>query len=180
MGVKYVLHKNPITPDPDDCKAVVIDTKFYDVDKVVEQITGEGSILKITESVAVGNAFLRQIGLNLAQGIGFRSKYFDVDISMLGVFVNEGDKYDSERHSAYPKLTVGKPWKENLSQAVIEKVTADELKPKLLSIFDIKSKTNNQTLTPGGMAELHGQLLKIDETTSDEGLYFISDNSFPS
>ena len=176
MGIKYVLHKNPITSAPNDCKAAVIDTVIYDIDKLVEQITGEGSILKTTESVAVGNALLRQIGINLREGIGFHSKYFDVTIGMTGVFENEQDKYDSNRHEVYPILKASDEWRENIQKAVIEKAEASENKPKPTGIFDLKSKTNDQTMTPGGMAELHGQLLKIDETTTDEGLYFIPEN----
>ncbi len=176
MGVKYVLHKNPITPDPDDCRAVVVNTRIFTIPDIVKQITGEGSILKETECVAVTEAFLKKIGSNLTEGIGFQSNYFSVGIDMQGVFINEDDKYDVNRHTIYANLSAGKPWKENLVKVSFEKVTADENKPKLLSIFDIKSKTNNQTLTPGGMAELHGQLLKIDETATDEGMYFISEN----
>ncbi len=49
MIIKYALHKNPITPDPYDCRAVVVGAPVYNTDKVVKQITGKGSILKETE-----------------------------------------------------------------------------------------------------------------------------------
>ncbi|MBN1250914.1 MAG: DUF4469 domain-containing protein [Bacteroidales bacterium] len=176
MKINYVLHKNPITPDPDDCRAVVVNTQIYSIADIIKQITGEGSILKETECMAVTEAFLKKIGSNLAEGIGFQSNYFSVGIDMQGVFINENDRYDSNRHSVYANLSAGKPWKENLAKATFEKVTTDENKPKLNNIFDIKSKTNNQTLTPGSMAELQGNLLKTDESVDDEGLYFISEN----
>ncbi|NJO92033.1 MAG: DUF4469 domain-containing protein, partial [Chloroflexia bacterium] len=164
------------TPDPDDCRPIVVNTQIFNVDDVVKQITGEGSILKVTESVAVSNALLRQIGLNLSQGIGFHCDYFDVSIDMRGVYINENDTYDSKRHTIYANLRAGKPWKENLAKAKVEKVTPDENKPGIVVLFDLKSKTANETLTPGGMAEIQGQLLKADTTADDEGIYFVLEN----
>lgn len=44
----YSLHDNVLTPDPDDRMAIVQDTTKCTVNDLVEDITGEGSILKPT------------------------------------------------------------------------------------------------------------------------------------
>lgn len=176
MKITYVLHKNPIAPDPDACRAIVVQTQMLGIPDVVKQITGEGSILKETECTAVTEAFLKKIGSNLADGIGFHCDYFSVSIEIQGVFKDDKDKFDANRHHIYPNVTPGKPWKENLNNAKLEKVAAEENKPKPATLFDFKSKTLNQTITPGGMAELQGEQLKIDDTAADEGIFFISGN----
>jgi hypothetical protein len=176
MKINYVLHPNPITPDPYDCRAVVVNKTVSTVKDIVKQITGEGSILKETECNAVIEAFLKRIGINLAEGISFQSEYFSVGIGISGVFINDKDKFDATRHFIYPNLNPGKPWKESLAEAKLERVTTEENKPRPDSIVDMKSKTNDQTLSPGGMAELQGQMLKIDETSPDEGIFIVSEN----
>ena len=179
MEINYVLYPNPITPNPDDCRAVIVNKSNYVTDQVIVQITGEGSILKPTECNAVIDAFHRQIGLNLAQGHGFSCEYFSVNIEIQGVFENNKDKLDLSRHTIYPNMMPGKPWKENAQTAKVIKLLAEENKPKLISIFDMKSKTTNQTLTPGSMAEIQGTALKLDETVPDEGVFIISENDGP-
>jgi hypothetical protein len=176
MKINYVLHLNLMTPDPYDCRAVVVNRTTYSIKDIVKQITAEGSILKETECNAVIDSFLKRIGTNLAEGICFQSEYFSVGTEISGVFTNDKDKFDASRHQIYPKLNPGKPWKESLANAKLERVTAEENKPKPESIIDMKSKTNDQVLSPGGMAEVMGQLLKIDDTAADEGIFFISEN----
>jgi hypothetical protein len=176
MKINYVLHLNLMTPDPLDCRAVVVNRTIYTVKDIVKQITGEGSILKETECNAVIESFLKKIGSNLADGICFQSEYFSIGVEISGVFDNDKDKFDANRHMIYPNLSAGKPWKENVALAKLEKVTTEENKPRPESLVDMKSKTNDQVLSPGGMAELMGQKLKIDETTPDEGIFLISEN----
>ena len=176
MKINYVLHPNPITPDPDDCRAIVVNRTIYSVKDIVKQITGEGSILKETECNAVIEAFLKKIGLNLIEGICFQSEHLSVGIEITGVFINDKDKFDATRHFVYPNLNPGKTWKENLYTAKLERVFTEENKPKPESIIDMKSKTSDQSLSPGGMAELQGQMLKIDQALNDEGIFLISEN----
>jgi hypothetical protein len=177
MKIYYALHPNLMTPDPNDCKANVVDRTVYTLDDLIKQMTAEGSILKPTECYAVIDSFLSRIGLNLAEGIGFSSEFFSLSIEMSGVFVNDKDKFDANRHQIYPNLRPGKAWKENLALAKVEKVVADENKPRPENIIDMKSKTSDQILSPGGMAELQGFMLKVDETASDEGIFILSEES---
>lgn len=176
MKINYVLHLNLMTANPDDCRAVVVNRTNYSVSDIVKQITGEGSILKETECNAVINAFLKRVGTNLSEGISFQSEYFSVGIEIGGVFINDKDRFDATRHQIYPNLKPGKQWKESLNGAQLEKVSSEENKPRPESLMDIKSKNSDQTLSPGGMAELVGQMLKIDETAADEGIFIISEN----
>ncbi len=176
MRVNYVLHPNLITSNPDVWRAIVVNRNIYFIEDVVKQMTGEGSILKETECVAVIMSFLKRIGVNLTEGIGFQSDYFSVGIEMSGVFTDEKDKFDADRHHIYPNLNPGKIWKENLSIVKPEKVSAEESRPRPESIIDMKSKTSNLNISPGGMAEVNGLHLKVDETAADEGIFFISTN----
>jgi len=176
MKINYVLHPNTINPDQNTWKATVVNKTVFYINDVVKQITAEGSILKITECNAVINAFLGKIGANLSEGIFFQSDYFSVGTEISGVFTEEMDKYDVNRHVIYPNLNAGKPWKESLANAKLEKVTTDEIKPRPESFVDLKSKTSDSNITPGGMAEIQGEMLKIDEAADDEGVFIISTN----
>jgi hypothetical protein len=76
MKISFVLHPNPITSDPDDRRAMVVNRTTFSVDDVIKQITGEGSILKGIECYAVVDAFMSRIGQNHADGVGFQSENF--------------------------------------------------------------------------------------------------------
>ena len=44
----------------------------------------------------------------------------------------------------------------------------------VLQVFkDLKSKTVNESFTPGQIASLQGSLLKFDESDPDQGIFFI-------
>jgi hypothetical protein len=56
----------------------------------------------------------------------------------------------------------------------IEKVISAAPKPVLLSFKDIASGTINETITSGGVGEIHGSMLKLGENDPAQGIFFIA------
>ncbi len=177
--INYALHDNVLTPDPNDAMAIVQDTKKCTLDDLVQDVTGTGSILKETECNAVMPAIFRALGKRLQNGEGFISEFLVIDRSISGVFTNEEDYYDSERHQINTNVRLGSTLAKMAGQSEVKKVPAIKKQPLPESFRDLKSKTYNDLVTPGQFAEIIGKDLKIngldkltDLDNNVEGVFF--------
>lgn len=173
MSFKYSLIPNKLTPDPDDYLAVPQDTVIKTKEDIIKEITGEGSILKETESYAVVNAFFKRIADNLEQGIGFSCEYFTIKPAIQGVFMSEDDHFDDERHLKYPNLYPSEKLKLAVEKMDVTRVSPTTHNPTPKRFYDIISDTTNDRVTPGSTAELHGERLKVETEDEAQGVYFI-------
>lgn len=173
MPINFCLYDNPMTPDPNDRRAMIVETTMRTRLEVINQITGPGSILKPTECEAVLTAFFKQLGTNLEQGDGYQDEFMSLQPNMQGVFVDDNDTYSPSRHKLYPNMMPGQPLKDAISKAKVKKVSAKENMPTIKEFMDLKSRTTNETATRGGMVKLVGDLLKLNEVNEDEGVFFI-------
>ncbi len=134
----------------------------------------EGSILKPTECNAVINATFRALGKRLQRGEGFISEYLLIDRSISGVFTDDDDRFDSERHQVKANVRLGSTLAKIAEQSPVQKVLTIKKLPVLESFRDLKSKTFNDRLTPGSFAEITGTDLKISDLNHpEEGVFFI-------
>ena len=121
-------------------------------------------------------ALLRTITKNLREGYGFQSEFFTLAPSVSGVFVNHKDRFDRERHQVKLKLRLGAPIKEALAKMPVEIIPHTTPVPEIESVFDHKSKTTNELLTPGHTLDISGERLKIaDEASPDQGVFLVSE-----
>lgn len=179
MPLEYALYDNPLTPDPNDFAAKVQNPQNYTLAQVISQMTQEGSILKTTECDVVLKAFFKQLAKNIDQGIGLHCSYISLALTIRGVFTSENDRFDPERHEKVINIVGGKVLKEALNQMEVKKVKPSlPTQPILGNFLDIMSNTVAQ-LTKGGLGELKGEQLKINEAEADEGIFIINiaDNS---
>lgn len=173
--LQHSLVDNPLTEDPDDCRAQVQAYKRKRVEDIVSQITIPGSILKETECVAVINAFFKAIATNLEAGVGFESDYLTLTQSIAGVFTDAKDRFDPSRHEVKLNLRIGDPLKEALRQVRVKKVTTSVALPELTQIHDWKSRSIDQLLTAGHSAQVTGNRLKIDNMDDpQQGVFLVN------
>ena len=179
MSLKYSLVDNPLTPDPTDFMARIQNLEMNEISDIVEEMTQEGAILKSVECNAVIHDFFKRLAKRITKGQGLRSPYLDIAPSIKGVFINEEDRFDPDRHGLVLNLVAGAVLKEALASMQVTKVAAtDPREPKAKKFFDQRTK-GDTTLTPLGTANLLGENLKIDSEKDDEGVFFINtaDNS---
>ncbi len=173
MALKFALYDNPVTPDPNDYMAIVQDPVKRTIDEIVAQMTTPGSILKETECVAVMHRFFKILGENLEKGEGFTSEYLILSPGVNGVF-QQDERFTEGKHKRKVDQRLGTYLKESLKRMALEQIPANVPKPVIKTVFDIKSKTLGEQLTPGGMIELKGEKLKIMDTAdAQQGVYFI-------
>jgi hypothetical protein len=173
--IEISLLDNKLTPNPVDCRAMVQNRKKKRIKDLVDQITGPGSILKDTECVAVVDALFKAIAKNLTEGYGLQTEYFSFVPEVSGVFEDENDRFDPARHEVTLGLRLGTPMKEALQKVKVTVIPHDTPMPVIKKVFDRKSKSTNDIITPGHALDIEGDLLKIiDEADVDQGVFLIN------
>jgi hypothetical protein len=173
--LSYTLYENYFTPDnPDDRLARPVDVTMNTREDLIEDITDLGSILKPTETNAVIDNYWQRITEYLSKGEGYKDDYIRTRFSIGGVFRNNEDQYDPSRHEVHIKV-VPKAAVTNVAEDVpLQKVDGRHIVPKVETIFDWGSDTNDDILTPGGVLKIMGNHLKIYNNVDEEGLFFVN------
>ena len=172
----YYLVPNKLQPDKGNFTAVTTGLEVVSFDEVIDQTRREGGVLITGETEnAIRNVF-RTIIENAGRGKGFSSPYFNISLSVRGVFQNDQSIYDPEKHYVGVSISPGVLIRRAISNVGIpEKVGApDYRRPVLQHFFDKKSKTTNVLVTPGHVAELRGSFLKVVNIEDpQQGVFFI-------
>jgi len=178
MAFKYSVTRNHLNKSAQKYVARPQQIIYRTLDQVIAQMTREGSILKDTECYAVLGAFFQQLARNLAEGEGLKCAYLQITPGIQGVFENEEDQFDSKRHQVVINAVVGDFLKKSAKEIQPQKVKANQAyRPIIEEVYDIGTNTTNDQLTPGHMAEIKGDKLKINPENEDEGVFLVHTKS---
>lgn len=174
MALRYGLILNHLTDDPDDYMGLVTDNETITTEQIVEQMIGKGSTVTKAEALSVIEEFNYAVVDSIAKGNNVNTELFKVYPSLSGVFVNEHDVFDKKRHSIRLNLNAGKRLAEAASNIELRKVEVTVPQPVIQRFTDLKTKTINESFSPGQIASLKGALLKFDEEDTNQGVFFIA------
>ena len=108
--LKYSLYPNVLTTDdPDDQVARPVEVITRNLNDLVKEVTGKGSILKPTEVKAVIDAYWEAIHDFITKGEAYSDDYISIRFDISGVFQDKDDQFDSERHRVLVGLSLRKP-----------------------------------------------------------------------
>jgi len=154
--------------------AVVQNYKKVTFPQLIGDMTGEGSILKDIECNAVAHGFFKALGKRLQNGEGLISEYLIIDHSISGVFNDEEDQFDPERHQINVNIRLGSFLAAMVANTPVQKIKSSRKMPVLEQFRDLKTKTVNDRITPGSFAEISGSELKIEDPDDvQQGIFFI-------
>lgn len=171
----YSLHENVLTPDETDFMAMIQNSQKCNIGNIIVDITGEGSILKETESVAVTHAVFKALGKRLACGEGFQSEYLVIDHSISGVFTSEDDQFDPKRHAVNVNVRLASTLRDMTSNIPVQKVKSTTPMPTLEQVYDHWTQTKNDVITPKSSVDIQGINLKIGDLDDPQQGIFLTD-----
>jgi len=96
-----------------------------------------------------------------------------------GVFDVQNDSFDSNHHAVKVYANPGSRFKDINSRIELKKVTASRPMPLIQECKDVASNTYIDILTTGGVRQLTGSRLKIDETDATQGIFIIAETAGP-
>lgn len=178
MALKYGLVLNHLTDDPDDCMAITTDNETVTSDQIVESMIGKGSTVTKAEALSVIEEFEYAVVDAIQNGNNVHTDLFKIYPRISGVFTNADDSYDASRHTIKLNMNPGSRLKDVSSNITVKKVEITSHEPVIQQLIDLKTNVINETFTPGQIASLKGSLLKFDEDSELQGIFFIkSDNT---
>lgn len=171
MPIKFYLHPNPITPDPNDQLARVSTNVTLTEEDIIKACLRRGTTLTEPDLRATINLLFTVITDEVADGNSVVTRLANIRPSITGVFSSITDTFDSSRHSKRATLSAGSMLYNKMQEAKVEKIASGIPSPDLQEFLNVKSGTTNDLLTPGSIGQLVGSELKFNPENAEEGIY---------
>lgn len=173
MKVKYYLVDNPLTPDPNDCRAVVQADGSVGVDELVQRIVEQNSTLSKPVLAAVFSQLPDVIAAFLSENRNVNLPFGNFRLSIQGTFSNSSDSFDESRHGVSISVAPPSSLSVKLGAQGFEKIVQASPAPILIEFEDTGSGTFNSTVTPGNIGRIRGLKLKVDTAKAEDGVFFV-------
>ncbi|NJO69994.1 MAG: DUF4469 domain-containing protein [Bacteroidetes bacterium] len=177
MPVRFGLIENHLTADPGDYMAVVTDNETFTEDGIIDRMISRGSTVTKAEALSV----LEEYGLALEDilkgGNNVNTKLFGIYPSIAGVFNGQSDGFDKSRHAVRLNITSGSRLNKIIGSIQVQRVELTSPAPVLQKFTNLRTKTINESFTPGQIAAIAGLMLKFDEADPLQGIFFIAADS---
>ena len=173
MSIKYYLQPNPITPDPNDQKARVQAIATLVFEDIIKRCIKRGTTLTETDVNAGVRLFMNEVADAVAEGYNVNLPLVNIKPSILGVFLNVNDSFDSSRHLIKASLSAGVDLQLRMLTASVEKIVGTVLSPDIVDFTDVRTNTHTQA-SKGGIGIITGSELKFNPDNAAEGIYFVN------
>jgi len=173
--MKFCVRKNNLTPE-DNYSARVITEQSYDMEGIIDLMLSKRNLVSRTDIVAVFSAFFETIEGCIKRGENINLPIFNLGYSITGVFDNEDESFNPEKHQVNVNINNGLQVKRAIERIKLTKVDAVLTEPVLHHFKDLASETTNDQVSKNSLFELTGTRLKIAGEDSNVGLYFVAED----
>lgn len=170
---QYFLVLNKMTPDPLDCRAQPVSKGSKSEDDIMDYMIDRGSTVTKAESKAVLEEFGAAMIYLLKEGYTINTPLFKISPSITGVFTDENDVFDANRHQFNLNINAGDRLAVVPQLIKLKKVEATTALPLPKKLTDVGSGTQNSALTPGGVVKITGKRMKINPEAPEQGVYLV-------
>ena len=175
--IKVNLYPNLLTEDPNDFSARVISERTLSIPDICRTAVSRGGAQTSTSAQAMESnvaLFLKEMAYQLCDGFSVNTGYFTANTQLRGVFNSSKETYNPEKHTILFQFNQGELLRKELGNVsvVIDKV--GEAMLVIEEVYDSKSGTVNDLLTPNRNLKIRGSKLKIVGENPDNGVYFIN------
>ena len=175
--IKVNLYPNLLTEDPNDFSARVISERTLSIPDICRTAVSRGGAQTSTSAQAMESnvaLFLKEMAYQLCDGFSVNTGYFTANTQLRGVFNSSKETYNPEKHTILFQFNQGELLRKELGNGsvVIDKV--GEAMLVIEEVYDSKSGTVNDLLTPNRNLKIRGSKLKIVGENPDNGVYFIN------
>ncbi|MBN1305207.1 MAG: DUF4469 domain-containing protein [Anaerolineales bacterium] len=174
MSINYSLRENRLTGNPEAYTARVQARGSVDLETVIEAMVEQGSTITKADILGVLEDYFSAIERLVLLGYTVLTPSANYGTSIKGLFDGPDDSFDESRHRVAGAVRPGARFRRTVvERASFNKIITDVPKPIVQAFTDFESGERNNTLTPGGLAEVYGNRLKFDPGAPDQGIYLI-------
>ena len=172
-SIKYRLDKNPLTADPDDCMAQVVDSRVFTEDDIRKEMLKRGTELSESTMIAYQNLREKVIADIIENGGSINTPLFNTSFSITGVFTDENDTFDKSRHAVKLNVNAGSAIREAASKTTTQKTEGKSTDPYITRVKDTVSG-DGTVIKAGTVIEITGARLKFDATDAEQGVFVVT------
>lgn len=176
MPVRYALYPNHPTDRPNDHRAMVWHSNSLSMGDIIDQMISRGSTITKADALATLENYEAAIERALSQGHRINTPLMNISLSISGIFENHEDYFNPERHQLHINCNCGLRLKNLPEKLSLKKVNGHIPRPDITRFMDVVTETNNDLLTPGNIAIVHGNNMKTDPEDEQQGVFFVSND----
>ena len=174
MAIEYHLVKGALDPIKGRHTARVETGLAINVDGMLSLLRTFNSTVSEEEAKSVIIAFQKTIGFYLKEGYGVDMGFMTLAPRVSGVFENENDSFDKNRHKIGVRARLDRSFVNEIREnALIQKSYRPGTGPSVSSVFDVTGGFVANRCLPGGTVQLLGKNLKFDLNNPKDGIYFL-------
>jgi hypothetical protein len=174
MELKYSLHENFLTKDPDDFYPRVEIFKTVTIEELIKRMLIHGSTVTEPDILATINLYNKTVLEALLNGEAVNTGLSIYAPTINGVFNGIDDRFDPSRHSIGVKVHPTAQLKKSVREGTkVAKAEPSVSVPHILAYRDTGTDHTNSHITKGNIGTLIGHRLKFDPAAPDEGIFMI-------
>ena len=175
--IRVYLYENLLTENPNDFSAKVISERSLTVKEICKTAVKRGGAPSTAEAME-HNAmlFLKEMAYQLMDGFSVNAGYFTANAQVRGVFNNEKETFNPQKHSILFRFNQGELLRREIPNIEVQVMGLGEVDIVISHVIDSKTGSVNDLITPGGMLKIKGGKLKIVGDNGTIGVYFKRDN----
>lgn len=165
--IEYKLEKNELTADPNDYRAVVVNTRVFSAEDVINRMLASGAGLTLSDIRAVDEA-RKQASISIVAEGGVPSDgLYTMTFTMPGKY---SPLEEPEQHTIEIHLHPCRELREAAARLKVRRVVSSGNEPVISAVQDVNSR-GIDTVTSGGVFIIKGQKIKVAGAHPDAGLY---------
>ena len=171
--IDYMLKQNDLSgAEPNKYRAIVINGRTCSFEDIANRLIQKDTGLSRSVIVGLWDGIMHTVEEMISEGILINTDLFRVHFSIRGAFNDQKDKFDKSRHEVRLNLSPG-PLLSKTPEKLKVKKHAFRTLSYINSVTDVKTGSEDKSLTPGSVVRISGKRLKISGTEPVCGLYFM-------
>ncbi|CAL2085478.1 conserved protein of unknown function [Tenacibaculum sp. 190524A02b] len=173
--MKFYLTENKLTEETNYTARVLVE-RTVNQEELIDKMLSKRNLVSKTDIVAVLNSYHEEMIECIEDGDTLNLPFFNLSYSISGVFDDEGDGFNPEKHKLHVNINSGKLINEVKENIPLQKVAAPITNTFISGFKDYTSNTTNTSLSSNGLFEIMGTRLKVDGDDPNVGLYFVKED----
>jgi hypothetical protein len=171
--IRAWLYDNMLTPDPNDYSIRVIPDRtltIRDICYFAESRGGSDITAAAMEHAVI--LFFGEMGYQLCDGYAVNTGWFTAGPHIKGIVKSPVEQYNKDKHTLLFEFHQGSLLRKELENVVVEIVGVADTDAVIAQIFDVKSGSVNNVITPNRNLKITGYKIKIAGDNVANGIYF--------
>ena len=172
------LYPNLLTEDPNDYSARIISERTLSVRDVCTSAIKRGGAPSTIDAMELNvNQFLKEMLYQMSDGFAINTLYFTASAVIRGSFKGPLETFDPKRHTISFRYSQGEASKRITNDVEVQVLGVANTSPYIASVYDVKSGSISDLLTPRQALKIGGGKLKVGGDHADIGVYFVAVDS---